>query len=156
MAKPYVLLILLICVACSKNASVEGEKYGATITLTDTTPVAQILSAPEQYLGKRVLVRGEVLEVCAKAGCWMEIAGDQPDQKIKVKVNDGEIVFPMTAQGKTAQVEGEVYEINLTHEEAIGWMAHVAEEKGQPFDSTSVTGPMTLYQIKGLAAVIEN
>lgn len=155
MAKPYVLLILLICVACSKNASVKGEKYGADITLTNTTPVAQILSAPEQYLGKRVLVRGEVLEVCAKAGCWMEIAGDQPDQKIKVKVNDGEIVFPMTAQGKTAQVEGEVYEINLTHEEAIGWMAHVAEEKGQPFDSTSVTGPMTLYQIKGLAAVIE-
>lgn len=156
MTKSFSVMMLLLCVACSKNVPIEGEKYGANLTLSETTPIAQILSEPQQYLGKRVLVRGEVLDVCAKAGCWIEIASDQPNEKIKVKVNDGEIVFPMSAKGKTAHAEGEVYEISLTHEQAVGYMAHVAEEKGQPFDSTSVTGPMTIYQIKGLAAVIQN
>ncbi len=95
-----------------------------------------------------------MLEVCAKAGCWMEIASDQSEQKIKVKVNDGEIIFPMAATGKTAKVEGEVYKIELSLEQALGYQQHLAEEQGVPFDSSSVTGPMTIYQIKGLGAEI--
>ncbi|MDZ7273915.1 MAG: DUF4920 domain-containing protein [candidate division KSB1 bacterium] len=147
-------LLIVFGLACTKTPSFEGEKYGATITLNQVTPVSQILADPQSHLGKKVLVQGEIVDVCAKAGCWLEIAGEQPGQKIKVKVNDGEIVFPTSARGKMAQVEGEVYEIKLTHEQAIGYFQHIAEEQGVPFDSSSVTGPTTIYQIKGLAAVI--
>jgi hypothetical protein len=31
----------------------------------------------------------------------------------------------------------------------------MAEDAGKEFDSTAVTGPMTLYQIKGLGAEIK-
>lgn len=155
MRKGWISCILIwFGLACTETPSFEGEKYGAAITLNQVTPISQILADPLSHLGKRVLVQGEVLDVCAKAGCWLEIAGDQPGQKIKVKVNDGEIVFPMSAKGKIARAEGEVYEISLTHEQAMSYFQHAAEEKGVPFDSTSVTGPTTIYQIKGLAAVI--
>ncbi len=146
-------LLLMFAVACTQKKN-DAEKYGAALSLHEPSKVSAILAAPEEYLGKKVLVEGQVLEVCAKAGCWMEIASDQSGQKIKVKVNDGEIVFPMTAKGKTAKVEGEVYKIELSAEEALGYQQHLAEEQGVAFDSSSVTGPMTLYQLKGLGAEI--
>ena len=145
---------LLLLVAGCQEKPAPAAKYGAALSLADETRVSQILSDPENFLGKKVLIRGEVLDVCAQAGCWMEVAGDQPGQRIKVKVNDGEIVFPMQSKGKKAQVEGEVYRIDLSREQAQGYMAHLAEEQGTAFDSSSVSGPMRIYQIKGLGAEV--
>ena len=76
------------------------------------------------------------------------------NQKIKIKVKDGDIVFPVEAKGKTAIVEGTVYKIDLTKEEALNYYEHVAEEQGVAFDPSTVTGPVTIYQIKGLGAEI--
>ena len=67
---------------------------------------------------------------------------------------DGDIIFPMEAIGQNALVEGKVYKIELTQEEAVGYYEHIAEETGKDFDPSSVTGPLTLYQIKGLGAEI--
>jgi hypothetical protein len=87
-------------------------------------------------------------------GCWMELKSDDGEGMIKVKVKDGEIVFPTEAVGSTALVEGTVYKIELTHEKAIDYFEHIAEEKGEKFDPSTITGPMTIYQIKGLGAQI--
>jgi hypothetical protein len=65
---------------------------------------------------KLCLIEGEILDVCPMMGCWIELKSDEADEMIKVKVNDGEIVFPMEAIGSTAMVEGKVYKLELTHE----------------------------------------
>ncbi|MCK7525810.1 MAG: hypothetical protein MZV64_53480 [Ignavibacteriales bacterium] len=44
--------------------------------------------------------------------------------------------------------------IELTKEEAIEYYEHVAAEQGTEFDAATVTGPITLYQIKGIGAEI--
>jgi len=136
-------------------AQAEVANYGAELTLTEKTSISSILEDPESYLDKTVLIEGEVLEVCPMMGCWMEIKSDDGEGMIKVKVKDGEIVFPVEAKGKTALVEGKVYKIELTQEKAIQHFEHVAEEKGETFDPSTITGPMTIYQIKGLGAVIQ-
>ena len=41
-------------------------------------------------------------------------------ETIRVKVKDGEIVFPMEAKGKTALVEGEFYSFNVESEAECG------------------------------------
>jgi hypothetical protein len=133
--------------------SVAQEKLGKEITLQEKTEISQIISNPDEYLGKKVLIEGEILSVCQMAGCWMEVSGAEGD-KIRVKVKDGEIVFPKEGLGKTALVEGEVYKIELDEEEAKDYFEHMAEESDQEFDPTTVTGPMTIYQIKGFGAVI--
>jgi hypothetical protein len=107
-----------------------------------------------------VLVEGEVLDVCPKMGCWMELKSDsqtsesEATEKIKVKVKDGDIIFPMEAIGQNALVEGKVYKIELTQEEATEYFEHIAEESGKEFDPSTISGPMTIYQIKGLGAQI--
>ena len=132
----------------------QSDKYGKEISLKEKTSISKILERPEEYVGKTVLVEGEILEVCAMAGCWMELKSDVENQKVKIKVKDGDIVFPVEAKGKSALVEGTVYKIELSKEEAIEYYQHVAEEQGTSFDEASVTGPLTLYQIKGIGAEI--
>lgn len=133
----------------------DKDKYGEDITLKEKTNISDILSNPEDYLDKKVLVEGEVLDVCPKMGCWMEIKSDVEGEKIKVKVKDGDIVFPEEAKGKNAIVEGKVYKIELTVEEAVEYYQHQAEEGGDEFDPATVTDPLTIYQIKGLGAEID-
>jgi hypothetical protein len=154
---PAIIFILLSGTLVAQN---DDAIFGNEITLSEKTKISDILADPESYLDKTVLVEGEVLDVCPKMGCWMELKSDAPaeesevPEKIKVKVKDGEIIFPMEAIGQNALVEGKVYKIELTQEEAVGYFEHIAEESGKDFDPSTITGPMTIYQIKGLGAEI--
>lgn len=132
-----------------------GTPYGEALTLTEVTPVSTILDAPEAYLGQRVLVKGMVVAVCESRGCWMDIASDREFEKIQIKVDDGVIVFPLSARGKDALVEGVVEELQLTYEQALEEAKHKAEEHGTEFDPASVPeGPQTIYRIRGIGAVV--
>ena len=151
---PSVAVALLFAAACQSAPEPEGTLYGEALTLSEVTPVSAILDDPEAWVGERVQVEGMVVEVCEMRGCWMDIASDTESEKIQIKVEDGVIVFPMTAKGKTALVEGVVEVLELTFEEAIEAARHKAEEHGEEFDPSTVTGPETTYRIRGLGAVI--
>jgi len=135
-------------------AVIEGTPYGEPLTLTEVTQVSAILAAPAEFLGERVLVEGMIVEVCEMKGCWMDIASDREFEKIQIKVEDGEIVFPLTARGQKAWAEGIVEMISLTYEEAVEQAKNQAMEHGEEFDPSTVTGPTTTYRIKGLGVVI--
>ncbi len=145
-------LALFVIITFSVNSFAQ-EKYGKEITLKEKTSISEITSNPDEYLGEKVLVEGEIVSVCQNMGCWMEVKNEEGD-KIRVKVKDGEIVFPKDGAGKTALVEGEVYKIDLDEEEAKDYFEHMAEESNQEFDPSTVSGPVTIYQIKGQGAVI--
>jgi len=145
MKKLLIIPIVLFISGCL-FAQTDDGKYGSEITLEEKTNISDILNSPEDYLDKDVLVEGEVLDVCQKMGCWMELESDIKGEKIKVKVKDGEIVFPVEAKGQVALVEGTVYKIELTQEEAVEYLEHVAEEQNQEFDPSTVTGPTCHHQ----------
>jgi hypothetical protein len=146
-----VSLVLLLSVT-----QLFAATFGAGLTLQETTPISTILESPDSYVGKTVQVRGLIVEVCAARGCWMNIAGDKPFEKLRFKVTDGEMVFPMTARGKVARVEGVLQKFVLSKEDVIARRKHHAEETGQAFDPASVTGGETFYQLRGLGAEIED
>lgn len=128
--------------------------YGSALALEETIGIGTILAAPASYEGQTVRIEGTVAEVCPMRGCWIDVEGGA-GEKIRVKVKDGEIVFPLSAKGHAAVVEGQVEKVELTQKQAIGWLSHEAEERGVPFDSTTVTGPMTIWRIKGAGAEIK-
>ena len=85
----------------------------------------------------------------------MTLASDDEEFKeIRIKVVDGVIVFPLEAKGRRAIAEGEFVKIELTLEQTVAYRKHHAEEHGEEFDPSSVTEPLTYYQIKGTGAVI--
>lgn len=126
--------------------------YGAVLELDETVSLAALLADPAAYKGKKVRVVGDVAESCPMRGCWIDVA-DGAD-KIRFKVKDGDMVFPMSSKGHRATVEGIVEKIELSQEKAVDYLAHLAEEKGEAFDSSSVTGPLTIWRLNGIGAEI--
>ncbi len=133
----------------------KGTSYGKPLTLSKITKVSHIMANPGDFIGKTVLVKGVVVNVCSHRGCWMDIASDAPFEKIRIKVADGEIVFPLDAKGKEALVEGVLEKLEFTKEQIIQWRRHHAEKHGETFDPGSVTSGETHYRIRGTGAVIK-
>ena len=136
-------------------AALDGQKFGAGVSMTDTVDVDALLADPTSFKGKTVRVEGMVLDVCPKRGCWFEMAGGKPGAKLKFKVTDGEMVFPVDAKGKYAVAQGEVSVRELNLEESKEYAEYQAKEYGKPFDPASVK-PMSLVQIAGTGAVFRD
>lgn len=131
-----------------------AKTYGKGVNLSEKTQVSAILDNPDQFLGKTVSIEGMIIEVCAKRGCWVYVAGDRPEEKIQVKVTDGEIVFPMSATGRVGVIEGIVEEVKMSKEQLVEYQKHLAEEKGKPFDPASVKEGTRFIRLIGLGAEI--
>jgi hypothetical protein len=116
--------------------------------------VDAVASAPDQYAGKTIQVKGKVSEVCQMAGCWMQLVDPSTQKALRIKVRDGQIVFPRDAVGKTAIAEGKLTKIELSREQLIAARRHEAEEQGKTFDPASVKSGQVVYQIAGTGAVI--
>jgi hypothetical protein len=151
MKKIFLLIFTLMLTHFVLNAA-DGKKYGKEITLKEKTKISKIMENPESFVGKKVLVEGNVVDVCEKRGCWMDISSDKEFEKIKIKVDDGEIVFPMEAKGKKALVEGEVYAIVTESENCSGDCKSEGEKTEKCEHEKTVK---KIYQIKGLGAVID-
>jgi hypothetical protein len=146
--------LALLLGAVSAPLGAAGAVYGEAVTVTEPTPIAAILGAPADYAGRVVRVEGKVSGVCAMAGCWMEIA-DEARRSIRIKVDDGVIVFPADATGRRAVAQGKVELQTLDRERYVAWRKHLAEEMGTSFDETSIgDGPFQLVQIAGSGAEI--
>lgn len=127
-----------------------AETYGSGVTLKTPTKVSAIYAAPGDYLGRAVLVEGIVVDVCAKRGCWLELASDQKFQTLGVKVPDGVVVFPMSARGKVARVQGTLQEVPRSKsDEKWGWQRH------PPADTDAMKEPAGRYQLHATGAEIQ-
>jgi cytochrome c-type biogenesis protein CcmE len=141
--------------AATTEPALEGTVYGEGVTATLVVAPADLVARIEEFEGKRVRVEGLVTDVCAKRGCWFKLAGDENSaQTVTIKVTDGVIVFPMEAKGKRAVAEGEFTVIEMTMEQTLAYKKHHAEEHKEEFDPSTVTEPLTYYQINATGAVI--
>lgn len=154
--KKIALLLSLCLLAPALRA--DAKSYGAGVKLAETTSVARILADPDAYVGKKVRIEGRVADVCPMKGCWMELAEGKDGHsvsKLRVKVEDGLIVFPVTAKGKLAVAEGVVEALPMTRDQYVAWLSHLAEERGEKLDPKTVgNGPFRVLQIQGTGARI--
>jgi hypothetical protein len=129
-------LVTLAALAVSTPAFPAETKYGAGVGQARVVKVSELMASPDAYLGKTVKVEGLITAVCPKRGCWMELASDREFQTVKIKVDDGVMVFPLDAKGKVATAEGVFTRIDV------------------PADPKSGKGPEVVYRIQGTGAVI--
>ena len=149
-----VFLCVLLLVSMLMPSPAFAKAFGQGTTLPEETAISAILDNPSIFVGQKVKVSGLVVDVCSMRGCWLYLAGDRDFEKIRIKVTDGEIVFPMEARGKTAVVEGIVESMQMTREEVIAQRKHHAEETGTSFDPAAVISGESVLRIRGLGAEI--
>lgn len=142
--------------AAAGSATVEGKPYGAGVKLAAATPMADILKDPDAYVGKTVRVEGMIAEVCPKRGCWVDLAGAGEGEKLRFKVEDGDMVFPMEAKGQYAVAEGVVAVTMLSIEDSRKLAEYQAKEYGTPYDPASITAPTKRVRLDGVGAVVRD
>ncbi len=133
-----------------------GTPFGAGVKLAEITPIDTILADPKAYQGKAVRVEGMITDVCPKRGCWFDMAGGGPGKKIKFKVTDGEMVFPVDAKGKYAVAEGVVTVRERSIEESKEYAEYQKKEYGIPYDPASITKPTLSVMLAGTGAVVRD
>ena len=123
-------------------------KLGAGVTLKDATPIKALIEKPADFVGKTVRVDGVATAVCEDMGCWMAIApaGDPKGPTVRLKVEDGKIVIPVSAKGKQVSAEG-VFE-------ALGSKDGEAHEAAGEHAQKDAKASKT-YQLKGTGVVIQ-
>ena len=126
---------------------------GSGSKLRDVVSINEVVKTPDKYLDKNITIQGKVLDLCRKAGCWISII-DTQGNKITAKGNHSDIVFPVNAIGGKARITGKFKKHVLTLEQTIKYEAHMAKDRGEKFDVSSVKNPKTLYRIHATGAVI--
>ena len=125
-----------------------GEtKLGAGVSIKESTPIKALLDKPQDFVGKTVRVDGVATEICQHMGCWMAVApeGSTSGGTVRLKVDDGVIVFPASAKGRNVSAEG-VFEVVGKDEES-------KEAAGE--HAKKDTKAQKEYQLKATGIVIQ-
>jgi hypothetical protein len=141
---------LLLAVACqssggestggqptSSSAAIDPahyDQYGAGVKSADAVPVADVLAAPDKYVGKPVRVVGAISSVCQTKGCWMRLGGNP---NVMVKFKDYGFFMPLDSAGREAIVEGEL----SVREIPVAEQRHYLEDAGKHAEAQKITAP---------------
>ena len=159
------LLFIFLLAGCSSDLSEkellhksnpEGH-YGLNFSKIDKSSIQDLISNEKQYLDRDVFLSGEIIEVCPMRGCWIKLNDKSTTQNLRVKVTDGEIVFPLSSKGMQADVQGKFIKLDFTEDQARQWKVHLAKEKGidiSPSDVALTSSDLFEYRVIGKGAKI--
>ena len=117
-----------------KGAAKVGDHYGANIKPDNATNIIELPSLVKDDESKTpVKIKGKVVDVCTKKGCWAKIQIDDK-QTAFVKMKDYAFFMPTAAVGKTVVIEGEAY-IETTSVEELKHYAEDAKKSQEEIDA---------------------
>jgi hypothetical protein len=152
----FLALALSLSTLLSLSSPVLAETvFGKRPVLKNVILISQLLDHPDKYVGKEIRVEGIATDVCPTRGCWMKIQSDRKQQSLVLKVNDGEMVFPISARGKQIVVQGKLVKKVMLVKDVIELEQARAKEKGKKFDPASVKGPRISYVFQPSGVVVK-
>ena len=137
----------LVAAVVGGAAAAQETSLGAGVALKEATPIRALLETPAGFVGKTVRIDGVATAVCQDKGCWLAVAAEEDPRgaTVRLKVEDGAIVFPMSAKGKKVSAEGVFEQIGAAD-------AHGKEAAGEHARHDAAASKQ--YQIKATGAVI--
>jgi len=93
-------------------------KRGATIGHSPVAILADVMKNPSEFVGKSLILEGNVAEVCAKKGCWMEVLPEADSVSVRVTFKDYGFFVPKDCHGMIARMEGQFERKELSKEDA--------------------------------------
>ncbi len=160
-----IIFIFVAFYSCSSKLSEKEQLqrkdasgyYGKLSDKKKVYDIAELIVNKDMHLNRTVKIEGLISEVCPMRGCWLELKTIDGSYKVRAKVTDGDIVFPLSAKGKSIVAEGKFSILELNKEQALNWKKHLAEEKGRSLDSNEmILNPNDLfeYRLNTVGAII--
>jgi hypothetical protein len=144
-------LVLGFVAMASMAMASSQEKFGAGVALDQATPIADIVKNPEAFVGKTLRIDGTATAVCAHMGCWMAVSESAAEgaATVRLKVEDGVIVFPVSAKGKAVSAQGTFERIKADDVEGNEAASEHAKHQAKPEAATAK------YQLKATGALVK-
>lgn len=104
-----------------------GVQYGKAITAEGAIDVEALeshLQTDTVYNGK---ITGEVVSVCKKKGCFIQVKRDGEEDPIMVRFKDYGFFMPQDIVGRTIVLEGRAW----VKETSVASLKHYAEDQGK-------------------------
>jgi hypothetical protein len=111
MIKRFLALIFAAAVISScgqtgnKTADVKTADQPAA---AEKVEFAALVSNPDNFVGKNIVVEGKVVHVCMETGKKLFIVGENPDVRLYIQAGEDMPKFPMELMGSTVVVEGKI------------------------------------------------
>lgn len=138
-------LVLACCycfAGCAGRENTTGFKtYGGKPELSHVMSVGELVEKADTLGEKRVCVKGEIQDVCARMGCWMMVA--EGDKAVRVRFTESEscangFFVPRNAAGHRVYMNGTVKFREISEEDR----RHYAEDEGAPPEEIAkIVGP---------------
>lgn len=90
----------------TETPAAQAEMTSTDVTMTEVTPLADLMASPDQYVGKTVLIEGHVTGRCAHSGCWISLDTGDPENRLIVRTEDESFVFAADCVDKDVLVQG--------------------------------------------------
>jgi hypothetical protein len=128
-------LITLMLASCSNNKEIKTETaavdttlqfFGDTITADGAIAADQLAAQMKGKDSMKVKLKGTIMEVCQKKGCWMDMNIGN-NQTMKVRFKDYAFFVPKNAANKTVIIEGVAYSDTTS----VADLKHYAEDGGK-------------------------
>lgn len=117
-------LIAVIAVSCNQTAQQAETQKALT--------VSELLTQAPELVGKEVTFEGTVDHVCKHGGKRMFLVGTTAEERIKVTLGEGELVFKPEMEGSDVVVKGIVEELKIDKAYLDQWESEVmAETEGE-------------------------
>lgn len=104
-----------------------GDFYGTEVSQSSENQAISVKKLDKKLKKDKkidnVTVKGEVVDVCAKKGCWLTIKTDN-NERFFVKMKDYAYFVPTALKGKTVVLEGKAEEKIIS----VNELKHYAED----------------------------
>ncbi|MEO7210295.1 MAG: DUF4920 domain-containing protein [Chitinophagaceae bacterium] len=132
--------------------AVSGATFGANFSAKDPMTVEQMTTAIQSKTDDKkmeVTVKGIVVDVCTREGCWLKIKS--ADGSMMIKMKDHAFLVPLAINGQEIIIHG-IAEQKTT---SVEMLRHYAEDAGKSADEIKkITEPKTEISIDADGLVV--
>ncbi len=136
----------------NKKQAAKGVTYGASTTALEAIEVNTLeekLVIANKYNGK---VKGTVISVCEKKGCWMKLATTEGDG-IMIRFKDYKFFMPLNIVGRDVVLQGEAKKTVTS----VEMLKHYAEDAGKSKEEIEkITAPKTEIEFIATGVLVVN
>ncbi|EAY24336.1 hypothetical protein M23134_05962 [Microscilla marina ATCC 23134] len=137
-----------ICFAQAQNMQRFGKKI-TTEKAQNASSLYTILATKEK--SGKVKLKGEVLAVCKKKGCWMKMDMGDKNDKLFIRFKDYGFFVPKDCDGKTAVIEGVAKKETIT----VAQLRHYAQDAGKSKkEIEAINQPQKKYTFEATGVIL--